>query len=63
MCDCQDQRLSIQNNHREVQDSWDEDVTTLEDRIVRTPPISCVTLDSKPSCVNLIKCSELEFFS
>jgi hypothetical protein len=33
MCDCQDQRLSIQDNHRELQeDSWDEDVATLEDK-------------------------------
>ena len=31
MCDCQDQRLSIQDNHRELQDYWDEDVATLED--------------------------------
>ena len=28
-CDCQDQ---IQDNHQEFKDSWDEDVTTLEDK-------------------------------
>jgi hypothetical protein len=31
-CDCQDQRLLIQENHRELQDSWGEDVITLEDK-------------------------------
>ena len=32
MCDCQDQRLLIQDNHRELQNAWDEDVITSEEK-------------------------------
>jgi hypothetical protein len=38
MCNCQDQRLLIQDNHRELQDSWGEDVITLEDKKIGQHP-------------------------
>ena len=38
MCDCQDQRLLIQDNHRELQNSGGEDVITLEDKEIGQHP-------------------------